>query len=347
MAKKDKFDEKKLKGIFEKSMGSYDHFLLGAKEKGISKYYVDKYWKIWSAKQTVAPDVQETPLQPKPPENPPPVSEAIGEAPELKGTPVTASDVKIETTPENTESSELQKSYREMFREYGAKPGAPSMSDVPSDAPSEDPTQTTTQEAADSAGASDDIGSMGTSGVEGDNYGMGGNPGFTIKLGQIGYMLARTIDNNIWSERPLSEDEKKDIKRASDDLETAYKPMLDNENAPLINYVTVGFLIPAVTRLDLLPAKLQGLMKMFNKGNNDVPKAPPGQQAAPEAPVEPTTANHPGWKTNPNLSSNQRAMIEEYVRQGKRVADNFDPNLAIDIMAFQNGEVRNVSRPVF
>jgi hypothetical protein len=178
-----------------------------------------------------------------------------------------------------------------------------------------------------------------------------------IQLGQLLKTIGVTIDDQIWKERPLTEDEKDQIQQYSEDIETEFGTTLDSEYSPYINYVLATFIAPMIARIDLIPLKFYQAQQMF-KGPAASPFASKG---APASQSEAERVQEADTKKAQEMEKN--GMTEEFIRNnnmfsdnvknwfyseisaGKRISPRFKNDMPIDKDAYNKGTLRNVGDP--
>lgn len=178
----------------------------------------------------------------------------------------------------------------------------------------------------------------------------------TIKLHKILYTVGVSLnDNLIWANenRALSSDEKVIIDEFSSDLQTTYAPNVNDPNAPIYNWVTSVFILPAVARMDLIPKKVEqfgkwlsgfakkGSVQMPTNTSTETPKenAEPSNIKSGDAVVP--EEKKPIFPDMSRMSDAQREWITTWVKDGKKVSPNFNPMNSMDVDAMRRGILRN------
>lgn len=186
----------------------------------------------------------------------------------------------------------------------------------------------------------------------------GGEGNMRIQLGKMLETIGVTIDNMIWKERQLTEDEKAQIATYSSDIETEFGTTLDSEYSPYINYALATIVVPAIARIDLLPLKFYQMQNAF-KGTRpsyssaaEVPQSKVEQvqerntQQAQAAQVDREKFGMTAEDINSSgFSDNVKQWLSNEISVGKRVSPRYDNMKGFDRDAYRNGIVRNIGDP--
>ena len=356
MAKQSKYDLEGIKKLYDSVKGSRKLFL---EQSQASPYNVPKkysetlYYKLSHSKsgalsgndaiplskQTSAPTAQ--PVAPVEPEAQPVTVEIIK-----------PSDVKTTADQPKPETSELRDRYKDMFNQVNKEAKGSKVADTSSSSIS---TPSTTSEVTNEEGEPTEIlnGPDADFGSPSEGGGMSNLQNsrrkMQIKLGQLFYQIGVSVDNNLlWRERPLTTDEKETIREFSGDLETEYEGFLDSEYAPWINYGLAVLGVPAVSRLDLIPKKIDDLVKFFNENkpvsqSNPVNRTPQTNQ--PKTDASGGVQVVPQQKSVVDLNNYQggaRSFVEACIKNGYSVSPNYKDGNAIDREAYARGVLRNM-----
>jgi hypothetical protein len=178
-----------------------------------------------------------------------------------------------------------------------------------------------------------------------------------IQLGQLLKTIGVTIDNQIWKERQLTDEEKDQIQQYSEDIETEFGTSLDSEYSPYINYALATFVAPAIARIDLIPLKFYQAQQMF-KGPAASPFAQTGTPASKSEmervqeadtkkaqDLEKTGMTEDFIKNNNMFSDNVKNWFYSEISAGKRISPRFQNDMPIDKDAYNKGTLRNVGDP--
>lgn len=274
--------------------------------------------------------------------------------------PITANDVNVKLDNILPEGKDLRQSYKKMFEEYGNESTSASSaintnaSETEDEPLEEDEPSDSTPEPSFRTPPSSDA-------VDFSNISSEQEKAFRIQLGSLLYQLGVAVnDNMIWQERKLTSDEKKQIGLFSKDLETKYGADLNSEDAPYINYFVAAFGLPMLSRLDLLPQKLNGFTKWLSENLNMKPppqKTPPNPEqkqydsqkvetapgivenvpATPPVVINPENAKYP--TAYDTFSDNHKAWISNAITGGYYIDPNYTQAQALDVTAYREKKV--------
>lgn len=223
---------------------------------------------------------------------------------------VSVSDIQVESQGTNPEAQDLSSTYAKMLEEEG----------------SDDASSGEASDSSESSSGESSSGSM--------EYGAA-----LSQLKGLWSQLAFTFNDLLmFPERPLTADERAVISSTSQNLNLQFfDDVAKDPNAGWYIYGLFGFVLPAVSRIDLLAMKFQNL---FGVVKPQQPASP--QQQRDE--VQQQQENKPLWQMI-ELTPAQKSFIENYIQQGYNVSPNYDPNQAIDRDAFIRKVVRNMRDP--
>lgn len=257
---------------------------------------------------------------------------------------VTGNEVKIEDTPGKEEANELRESYKKMLQEVeDEKPEVKAITSVRDDRNYESKESAYDEfgEGRESDSSYSEAGGFSSSYSNVDPN--------KIDLSGIASLVPKTFWGFATKERPLSPEEKAMVDRSSEGLSASYGDALVNENAPIINYLAFGFVIPSINRMDIIVPKL---MNYFRKGkpqarNQDAEQQAQeqqqGQQKSQQEQQEANNENEKPVKDWDSLTPQAQAWILDLIDKNYSVDPNYSHGVGIDLLAFRDAKIlRNV-----
>jgi hypothetical protein len=313
-----KYDKKKLLEIFEATKDKgYSSFVAEAKKMGVNEKSAVGTFYRWKRKQPIVGSGSEGVSQePKSPVNDAPTGGTVTGI-----TTISPNQVKVDNAPTLDEGATLRDKYKKMYEEIGVI-DQPGTSDSGTSGTQQEPSSQTSFEPKK----------------------------FNVKIGELFYQVGVALnDGLIWNERHLRDDEKNFIHETSTDIETTFNPAdLEREDAPMINYALAAFAIPLMSRIDLIPKKIDQIREFFSgfgKNATDIRRPSPAAepqttgigkyQTATEAP----TINGIDAAVWNNASEQQREWMQNDMNKGFVVSPNYNAGGNLDYEAYRDLKV--------
>ncbi len=293
----------------------------------LSKSYAKfLYYKL---KNSSSPQVESSPQE---------AQESPAEEPQKETKIINPNDVTVSSTTPNEEAIDLKKAYSKLFEsETGVSPEEIS-------------------EEGEEEGAENIEGGQAPSSQFGEQAEQQGQANLKIKLGALLKQIGVSINNNIlWKERPLDEEEIRNIEEVSNEVELSFGEGLEGPYSPYYNYILFTLAAPIISRVDLLPKKLKDLSEWLGSLRNR-PSRPAEQPQVFQQPQQQASGENIPHRENlteeeggpaaqqypTGLSPAQIELINNLKKQGYQVAPDFDPNKPIDYAALKDKIARNV-----